>query len=82
MPDASRTFVPQFTVQPGAQFPWQAHPGPVLVNIVQGDLVYVRASDCIARPSTAWSRMSCQRTVWKVVEIGRHAVSTHTQART
>lgn len=49
MPDASRTFVARFTVQPGAQFPWHTHPGPVLVNIVQGELVYVLASDCVDR---------------------------------
>lgn len=49
MHDASRTFVAQFTVQPGAQFPWHTHPGPVIVNIQQGELVYVQASDCIER---------------------------------
>ncbi len=49
MPDASRTFVAQFTVQPGAQFPWHTHPGPVIVNIQQGELVYVQASDCVDR---------------------------------
>ena len=49
MPDASRTLVARFTVQPGAQFPWHTHPGPVIVNIVQGELVYVLASDCVER---------------------------------
>lgn len=49
MPDASRTLVARFTVQPGAQFPWHTHPGPVIVNIVQGELVYVQASDCVER---------------------------------
>jgi quercetin dioxygenase-like cupin family protein len=49
MPDASRTLVARFTVQPGAQFPWHTHPGPVIVNIVQGDFVYVQASDCVER---------------------------------
>jgi quercetin dioxygenase-like cupin family protein len=53
MPDASRTFVAQFTVPPGAQFPWHTHPGPVIVNIVQGELVYVQASDCVERPYPA-----------------------------
>jgi quercetin dioxygenase-like cupin family protein len=53
MPDASRTFVAQFTVQPGAQFPWHTHPGPVIVNIQQGELVYVRAADCVERPYAA-----------------------------
>jgi quercetin dioxygenase-like cupin family protein len=36
-------------VQPGAQFPWHTHPGPVIVNIVQGELVYVQATDCVER---------------------------------
>lgn len=49
MKDASRTFVAQFTVQPGAQFPWHTHPGPVIVNVQQGKLVYVQASDCVER---------------------------------
>jgi quercetin dioxygenase-like cupin family protein len=49
MPDASRTLVARFTVQPGAQFPWHTHPGPVIVNIAQGELVYVQASDCVER---------------------------------
>lgn len=55
MPDASRTVVARFTVQPGAQFPWHTHPGPVIVNVVQGELVYVQASDCVHRPYPAGS---------------------------
>ena len=34
----SRTVVAKITVQPGAQFPWHTHPGPVIVNIAQGEL--------------------------------------------
>lgn len=49
MPDASNTLVARFTLQPGAQFPWHTHPGPVLVNVAQGDLVYVQANDCVER---------------------------------
>ncbi|MPZ91538.1 MAG: cupin domain-containing protein [Actinobacteria bacterium] len=48
--DASRTAVARITVQPGARFPWHTHPGPVLVNVAQGELVYVRANDCVERP--------------------------------
>jgi quercetin dioxygenase-like cupin family protein len=48
--DASRTVVARITVQPGARFPWHTHPGPVLVNVAQGELVYVRANDCVERP--------------------------------
>ena len=50
MADASRTVVARFTIQPGAQFPWHTHPGPVIVNVAQGELVYVQASDCVHRP--------------------------------
>lgn len=49
MHDPSRTVVARITVQPGAQFPWHTHPGPVIVNIAQGELVYVQASDCVER---------------------------------
>jgi redox-sensitive bicupin YhaK (pirin superfamily) len=47
--DPSRTVVARFTVQPGAQFPWHTHSGPVVVNVVQGELVYVDAEDCVER---------------------------------
>lgn len=53
MRDLSRSVVARITVQPGAQFPWHTHPGPVIVNIAQGELVYVEASDCIERPYPA-----------------------------
>jgi quercetin dioxygenase-like cupin family protein len=43
--DPSRTVTARFTVQPGAQFPWHTHAGPVIVNIVEGELVYV-GHDC------------------------------------
>ncbi len=46
----SRTVVAKITVQPGAQFPWHTHPGPVVVNIAQGELTYVMAHDCVDRP--------------------------------
>ena len=29
----SHTVVARITVQPGAQFPWHTHPGPVIVNV-------------------------------------------------
>jgi quercetin dioxygenase-like cupin family protein len=47
--DPSRTLVARFTVQPGAQFPWHSHPGPVVVTVTQGELVYVPADDCRER---------------------------------
>ena len=44
--DPSRTAVVKFTVQPGAQFPWHTHQGPVFVNIVSGALTYIGAESC------------------------------------
>jgi quercetin dioxygenase-like cupin family protein len=44
--DPSRTVVVRITVQPRAQFPWHTHAGPVVVNVVQGSLVYVPGEDC------------------------------------
>jgi len=45
--NASRTVVARITVQPGAQFPWHTHPGPVVANVTQGALTYVAADDCV-----------------------------------
>jgi quercetin dioxygenase-like cupin family protein len=45
----SRTVVARFTVQPDAVFGWHTHPGPVVVNVVEGELVYVAADDCVER---------------------------------
>ncbi len=42
----SRTAIAKFTIQPGAVFPWHTHPGPVVVNVTQGELIYVPANDC------------------------------------
>jgi quercetin dioxygenase-like cupin family protein len=47
--DPSRTVVARITVQPGARFPWHTHPGPVIVNIAQGELIYTMAHDCVDR---------------------------------
>ncbi len=47
--DPSRTVVARFTLQPGARFPWHSHRGPVVVNIVQGELTYLPAHDCVER---------------------------------
>ena len=51
--DPSWTVVVRFTVQPGAQFPWHSHAGPVVVNIVTGALTYVGAEDCVPRTYAA-----------------------------
>lgn len=49
MKDPSRTIVARITVPAGAHFPWHTHPGPVVVNVTQGELVYQNASDCVER---------------------------------
>jgi quercetin dioxygenase-like cupin family protein len=51
--DASRIAVAKVTIQPNAVFPWHTHPGPVLINVVKGDFVYVLAADCVQRGYTA-----------------------------
>ena len=44
--DPSRTVDVKYTVQPGAQFPWHSHYGPVIVNIISGSLTYVDSDAC------------------------------------
>lgn len=51
--DPSRVVTAKITVQPGARFPWHTHPGPVIVNVTQGELIYVNADDCVERPYAA-----------------------------
>ena len=50
--DPSRTVVARFTVQPGAQVPWHSHAGAVVVNMVEGTLVYIK-EDCSTREYAA-----------------------------
>ena len=51
--DPSRTVDVKYTVQPGAQFPWHSHYGPVIVNIISGSLTYVPAGTCEERSYSA-----------------------------
>jgi quercetin dioxygenase-like cupin family protein len=44
--DASNVAVTRMTLQPGAQAPWHTHAGPVIVSVVEGELVYVMADGC------------------------------------
>jgi hypothetical protein len=67
VPDLSHVAVAKITVQPGAMFPWHTHPGPVIVNVVDGDFVYVRADDCVERPYGAGSAF---------IDPGRESVHT------
>lgn len=46
MPDLDRVVTAKITIQPGAQFPWHTHAGPVLVTIAQGELVYISSIGC------------------------------------
>jgi quercetin dioxygenase-like cupin family protein len=48
--DASNMAVFEFTIQPGAMFPWHTHPGPVFAAVAEGDLVFIYGDDCIERP--------------------------------
>lgn len=48
--DPDRVVTARLTVQPGAQFPWHTHPGPVLITVAEGSLTYMNADDCVARP--------------------------------
>lgn len=50
--EPSRTVVVRYTVQPGAQFPWHSHAGPVVVTIVSGALTYIDAETCTERTYT------------------------------
>ena len=54
--DASHLAVVEFTIQPGAVFPWHTHPGTVLISLAQGELDFIFAEDCVERrlaPGTA-----------------------------
>lgn len=47
--DASHKVVVEFTIQPGAVFPWHTHPGTVLIKVAEGDFSFVFAEDCVER---------------------------------
>ena len=47
--DAGHVVTARLVVQPGAAFPWHTHPGPVIVTVTKGELVYQQASDCVER---------------------------------
>lgn len=47
--NASHMAVLRITIQPGARFPWHTHPGPVLVAVVEGEMTYMYADDCVPR---------------------------------
>jgi quercetin dioxygenase-like cupin family protein len=47
--DPSRTVTARFTVQPGVEFGWHTHAGPVIVNVVEGGLTFVDSDGCVER---------------------------------
>lgn len=53
MRDPSNVFVAEVVIQPGATFPWHTHPGPVVLNIAEGDFTYVLGEDCVEREYVA-----------------------------
>jgi quercetin dioxygenase-like cupin family protein len=56
MDDASRFVVAEFVIEPGQQFPWHTHPGPVLINVAEADddaFVFTFGEDCQQRTYSA-----------------------------
>ena len=53
--EPSRSVIVRVTVQPGAQLPWHTHSGPVIQYIVEGELIYVMADDCVEHAYPAGS---------------------------
>lgn len=51
--DASTVLFAQLTWEPEGTTGWHTHPGPVIVNIVEGELEIVTAEDCTSRTYTA-----------------------------
>ena len=51
--DASTLVVAEVTWTPGGTSGWHRHPGPVLVNVVEGELELVWERDCVPRIYTA-----------------------------
>jgi anti-sigma factor ChrR (cupin superfamily) len=76
--DAGNVVTARLVIQPGASFPWHTHPGPVIVSVVEGDLVYQQASDCIERsygPQEAFVDPGTKvHTAWNPSEAGQETV--------
>lgn len=53
MDDASTLVVAEVTWTPGGTSGWHRHPGPVLVNVVEGELELVWERDCVPRTYAA-----------------------------
>lgn len=51
--DASTVIIAKVTWQPGGTSGWHTHPGPVIVNIIQGELEIVHEEECATHTYTA-----------------------------
>ncbi|MDS0475377.1 cupin domain-containing protein [Natrinema sp. 1APR25-10V2] len=51
--DASNVVVAKFTVEPGGTSGWHAHPGPVIVNVAEGEAEITFSDDCVTHTYTA-----------------------------
>ena len=53
--DASTTLIVKGTWEPGGTSGWHTHPGPVIVNVTEGELriVYAMGDDCVAHTYAA-----------------------------
>ncbi|WP_298891294.1 cupin domain-containing protein [uncultured Serinicoccus sp.] len=47
--DPGHIVVARVELAPGAGFPWHYHPGPVIISVAEGDLVYQQSTDCRER---------------------------------
>lgn len=47
--EASGVLTVRMELDPGAPIGWHTHPGPVVVSVVEGELTYVNADDCVKR---------------------------------
>lgn len=47
--DPGHIVVARVELAPGAAFPWHTHPGPVVISVAEGDLVYQQSTDCRKR---------------------------------
>jgi quercetin dioxygenase-like cupin family protein len=47
--DPTHVVTARITLQPGAMFPWNVHPGPALINVTEGEVAYIYGPDCVER---------------------------------
>jgi quercetin dioxygenase-like cupin family protein len=51
--DASTVVMAEVTWEPGGTSGWHTHPGPAVVNVVEGEVSVTNASDCVTRTYAA-----------------------------